>query len=53
VQFLDTGSLNLYWDFLQFDYDDFRNVNEGGTSGQEPLYSFDANVIRFFVSLWF
>jgi hypothetical protein len=53
VKFLDTGSVNLYWDFMQFDYDDFRDVNEGGSAGQEPLYSFDANVIRFFVSLWF
>lgn len=50
---LDTGTLNLYWDFMQFDYDDFRNVNEGGPAGEEPLYSFDANVIRLFVSIWF
>ncbi len=53
MQMLDTGTLNLYWDFIQFDYDDFRDVNEGGPAGEEPLYSFDANVIRLFVSVWF
>jgi hypothetical protein len=53
VALLDTGTLNLYWDFMQFDYQDFRDVLEGGIPGQEPLYSFDANVIRFFLSIWF
>jgi hypothetical protein len=53
ANFLDTGTLNLYWDFMQFDYKDFRNVLEGGPAGQEPLYQFNANVVRLFVSLWF
>ena len=53
ANFLDTGTLNLYWDFMQFDYKDFRNVLEGGPVGQEPLYQFNANVVRLFVSLWF
>lgn len=53
ANFLDTGTLNLYWDFMQFDYKDFRNVLKGGPAGQEPLYQFNANVVRLFVSLWF
>ena len=53
VHWLDTGTLNLYWDFMQFDYQDFRDVLAGGPPGQEPLYAFNANVIRFFVSFWF
>ena len=53
VHWLDTGTLNLYWDFMQFDYQDFRDVLAGGPPGQEPLYAFNANVIRFFISFWF
>jgi hypothetical protein len=53
VRVLNTGTLNLYWDFMQFDYQDFRDVLAGGPPGHEPLYSFNANVIRFFVSFWF
>ena len=52
-QLIDRGTLNLYWDYMLFDYKDFRNVLEGGEAGQEPLYSFNANVIRFFLSIWF
>ncbi len=50
---LESGTLNLYWDFIRFSYDDFRNVNEGGPAGEEPLYQFDANVIRLYASIWF
>ena len=51
---LDKSSINLYWDFFQFDYDNFRDVTaEGFTPGEEPLYSFDANVIRLFFSVWY
>lgn len=53
VRFLNEGTLNLYYDLMMFDYKDFRNVLEGGPPGQEPLYSFNANVIRAFISLWF
>jgi len=28
-------------------------VRAGGTPGTEPLYGFDANVFRLFVSGWF
>ena len=53
VRFLNKGSLNLYWDYMMFDYKDFRDVLEGGPPGQEPLFSFNANIIRAFVSIWF
>jgi hypothetical protein len=36
-----------------FDYDDFRNVLDGGEAGAEPLYDFSADVIQLFVSIWF
>ena len=51
--FVEKLSLNLKVDHLMFDYDDFRNVTAGGLPGQEPLYSFSANVVRFFFSAWY
>ncbi|MDY0005648.1 MAG: DUF3570 domain-containing protein [Spongiibacteraceae bacterium] len=49
----DRIRFSLYWDHMEFRYDDFRNVLVGGTPGSEPLYSFDADVYRAFVSLWY
>ena len=50
---LNKGSVNFYLDMIQFDYEDFRDITVVTTPGQEPAYSFDANVIRLFLSLWF
>ena len=51
-QWIDKSSVNLYWDHLKFDYTNYRDATvKGGTPGTEPLYSFDADVIRFFVSI--
>lgn len=47
-------SINLFWDRMHFDYENFRDVRVTGvTPGEEPLYQLDADVIRFFVSLWY
>jgi len=54
VEFLDKATVNLKFDRIQFNYDDFRDLRPTGLApGTEPLYSFDANVIRLFVSGWF
>ncbi len=50
---LDKGSLNLFMNYFQFKYDDFRDLRVQSTPGTEPLYSFDAVVTRAFVSFWF
>ncbi|WP_370980404.1 DUF3570 domain-containing protein [Agaribacterium sp. ZY112] len=55
LSWADNTTLNLYWDFIQFDYQNFRentpdNTNEYG-AGNEPLYGFGANVIRAFISI--
>lgn len=52
-QAIDRGSLNLNVDWIEFDYDNFTDLTEGGPVGNEPLYSFDATVIRAFASVWF
>ena len=39
---------------MQFDYANFRDATaEGFAVGEEPLYSFDADVIQLFLSFWF
>ena len=43
----------LQWDYIKFDYKNFRDPTAGGPVGGEPLYGFSANVIRVFYSLYF
>jgi hypothetical protein len=53
-RFVERGTVNLIFDHLMFDYEDFRDLRtSGGVAGQEPFYSFDANVFQVFVSFWF
>ncbi len=53
-RFVERGTLNVVYDHLMFDYEDFRDLRGvGAVAGTEPLYSFDANVIQVFVSFWF
>jgi hypothetical protein len=56
VGFLDKTTVNLKYDRMQFHYDDFRDLRPTATvyePGFEPLYKFDANVVRLFFSGWF
>lgn len=51
---IDRSTINLYWDRLNFNYEDFRNVLVTDVAvGEEPLYNFSANVIRLYFSFWF
>lgn len=47
------GTANLSLARIMFDYDDFRDILTGGAVGDEPLYSFDADVLQFYLSFWF
>ena len=48
------GSVNLFVDYIDFQYDDFRDVTATGYApGNEPLYGFDSVVTRAFVSLFY
>jgi len=47
------GTANFAYSYFYFDYDDFRNVLEGGAPGTEPLFNFSADVIQLYVSFWF
>mgnify|MGYP005853776491 CR=1 FL=1 len=49
-------SINLHWDYINFDHDDFRDLRvsaEEFAPGEEPIYDSDAQVLRFFVSFKF
>ena len=53
-KFIDRGTINMSIDHIMFDYDDFRDLTVTNVApGEEPLYSFSANVVQFFVSFWF
>ncbi len=54
--------MNLFYDRIEFKYDDFRDARVSkllptdpgyAPAGSEPLYEFGANVIQMFVSIWF
>ena len=48
------GSANLFMDYIDFQYDDFRDVTATGQApGTEPLYGFDSVVTRFFISFYY
>ncbi|WP_370463945.1 DUF3570 domain-containing protein [Microbulbifer sp. ALW1] len=52
------NTVNLYWDYVLFDYDDFHDVRVHTGSGDylpgdEPAYHFNAHVVRLFWSMWF
>ena len=53
MSLFDKGSVNLYLNHFVYEYDDFLNIPAGGIPGEEPAYDFSANVIRFYLSLWF
>ncbi len=61
-RFVKKGSLNFYYDRIEFDYEDFRDARfsllpsddpDFRPAGAEPLYTFGANVFQAFVSIWF
>jgi hypothetical protein len=54
LHWLQKGTVNLRWDRLRINYDDFRDARvRGVTPGTEPLYTLDANIIQGFFSIWF
>ena len=53
-RWIDRGSVNLSYDHIWFNYDDFRDLRDTSAPvGDEPLYKFSADVAQFFVSIWF
>lgn len=53
IPFVDRGSVNFFFNRFRFDYDNFRDLRVDAPVGEEPLFGFDANVVQFYVSLWY
>lgn len=54
-RFLEKGSVSLFYDRMQFDYDDFRDLRDdsGAAPGEEKLFGLSADVLQVFLSVWF
>jgi len=50
---LKRGTLNLSYSLIRFDYNNFRDIVTGGPVGEEPFFSFDADVYQLYFSVWF
>jgi hypothetical protein len=54
LPWMQKSSLNLRYDHLFIDYDDFRDATVTGLApGTEPLYELNADVVQLFLSVWF
>jgi len=55
LAFVERGQASLFFDHILFQYEDFRDLRVDGSvaPGEEPLYQFNATVIRAFVSFFF
>ena len=55
--FIDKASVNLAYDYMEFEYEDFRDArasrNDASLIGKEPLYQFSANVMQLYLSIWY
>ena len=56
--FVEKVSLSLLYDRISFKYDDYLDARENvitqtAGGGEESKYSIDADVIRFFFSMWY
>jgi len=54
LNFVDRGKASVFFDYILFEYDDFSDLRTDGFAvGEEPLFSFNATVVRAFVSFFF
>jgi len=48
------AGISLQYDRIAFDYDSFSDLTRGSTlPGDEPTYSFDADVVKLLFTLWY
>ncbi|HET8710115.1 MAG TPA: DUF3570 domain-containing protein [Spongiibacteraceae bacterium] len=53
-KFVDKLTFNLFWDHIKFDFSDFRDARvKNVTPGSEPTYSYDADVLRMLLTVWY
>ncbi|MFC4698753.1 DUF3570 domain-containing protein [Glaciecola siphonariae] len=47
------SSINFEYDYMDFDYEDFRDVTAEAPVGEEPLFGFAASVVKLYGSIWY
>jgi len=47
------SSIHLEYDYMKFDYDNFRDVTAEAPVGQEPLFGFTASALKLYASIWY
>lgn len=47
------SSVHVEYDYMKFDYEDFRDVTANAPVGEEPLFGFSANAIKIYASIWY
>ncbi len=53
-EFFNNSTLNFSWDYMTFEYDNFRDASKTGYArGSEPMYELEADVFRVFYSAFF
>lgn len=53
ASYLKKSTLNFEYDYMNYDYDNFRDATDDAPVGEEALFGFSANVIRAYVSVWY
>jgi hypothetical protein len=47
------SSVHFEYDYMKFDYDNFRDVTAEAIVGQEPLFGFTASALKIYASIWY
>jgi hypothetical protein len=47
------SSVHFEYDYMKFDYDDFRDVTAQTLVGEEPLFGFSASALKIYASIWY
>ena len=54
ASWINRSSISLQWDYIHYDYDNFRDIRVAtAVPGEEPLYEFTADVYKLFFSIWY
>lgn len=47
------SSVHFEYDYMNFDYDNFRDVTAQTAVGEEPLFAFSASALKIYASIWY
>ena len=47
------SSFHIEYDYLKFDYENFRDVTAEAAVGEEPLFGFTASALKIYASIWY